>query len=96
MLRITLHRCWKTLRLIVEGRLEGAHVIELENCWQTTTSTTDARIIVDLTGVTFIDCGGKQLLTLMHEQGARLIATGIMTKQVIAEVVKTRPGKELN
>lgn len=88
MLRITVHSCSKTLRLIVEGRLEGAHVVELENCWQTTTSTAASQLLVDLTGVTFINCGGKQLLARMHEQGARLVATGIMTKQVIEEVRK--------
>lgn len=95
MLRITIQSCLKTSRLIVEGRLEGAHVVELENCWQTTTPGADAPIVVDLTGVTFIDCGGKQLLTRMHEGGVRLIATGIMTKQVVKEVVKTRPGQKL-
>ncbi len=88
MLRITIHSCLKTLRLIVEGRFQGAHVSELETCWLTTKPTADLPVVVDLTGVTFIDCAGKQLLTRMHEQGARLIATGIMTKQIVEEVVK--------
>ena len=92
MLRITTDKCFKTLRLTVEGRLEGPFVIELENCWHTTTPGTRSRIKVDITGVTFIDSGGKQLLTRMHEQGAKLIAKGVMTKQIIEEVVKTRPG----
>ena len=88
MLRITTHSCLKTLRLIVEGRLEGAYVLELENCWQPATSAEGAPVVVDVTGVTFIDLGGKQLLTQMHEQGARLLATGIMTKQIVEEVEK--------
>lgn len=96
MLRITQHRCRKTLRLVVEGRLEGAHVIELENCWQPTTSTAGAPVVVDLTGVTFIDRGGKQLLIRMHGQGVKLIATGIMTKQIVEEVVRDGPGKKLD
>lgn len=86
MLKITTRNSSETLRFIVEGRLEGAYVIELENCWRTTTSTEDAPIMVDLTDVTFIDDGGKQLLKRMHEQGAELMATEIMTKQVIKEV----------
>lgn len=81
------------MRLIVEGRLEGAHVLELENCWQTTKPVADTQTLVDLTGVTFIDGNGKQLLTRMYAQGSRLIATGIMTKQIIEEVEKTKPGK---
>ena len=88
MLRITIHSCLKTLRLIVEGRLQGAHINELETCWLTTMHAADSPITVDLTGVTFIDCDGKQLLKRMHEQGAKLVANGIMTKQVIEEVRK--------
>ncbi len=93
MLKITTRNSSETLRFIVEGWLEGAHVNELENCWQTTTSITSAPMLVDLTDVTFIDDGGKQLLTRMHEQGAELIATDIMTKQVVEEVEKTYSGK---
>lgn len=96
MLRITQHGGWKTSRIVVEGRLEGAHVIELENCWQPTTSTAGAQVVVDLTSVTFIDRGGKQLLTRMHGRGVKLIATGIMTKQILEEVLKTRPGKKID
>lgn len=88
MLKITTRNSSETLRFIVEGRLEGAHVIELDNCWRTTANTADSPVIVDLTDVTFIDDGGKQLLKRMHEQGAELMATGIMTKQVIDEVRK--------
>lgn len=95
MLRVTVHSCPKTLRLVVEGRLGGAHVVELETCWLTTVPNVYLPVVVDLTGVTFIDCDARRLLTRMHEQGARLIATGVMTKQIIAEVVKTRPGKDL-
>lgn len=97
MLRVTVHSRSKTLRFVVEGRLEGAHVIEFENCWRTTTPATGSRILVDLTGITFIDRGGKQLLTRMHGRGARLTATGIMTKEVIKEIVNasTRGSKRL-
>ena len=92
MLRITIHSCLKTLRLIVEGRLQGAHVNELETCWLTTTPAADSPIVVDLTGVTFIDCDGKLLLKRMHEREVKLVATGIMTKQVIEEVHKEATG----
>lgn len=39
MLRITVHSCLKTLRLVVEGRLGGAHVLELETRWQRLTAS---------------------------------------------------------
>ncbi len=87
MLRITIENNPITKCFIIEGRLEGAHVIELENCWQTTISAElNCPIQVNLTGMTFIDACGKQLLTRMHMSGARLIAAGVMTKKIVEEI----------
>src|SRR5882672_1473063 len=53
-------------RLVVEGRLAGACVGELERCWQAIASRESAEsILVDLSSVTFVDAAGKQLLTQM-------------------------------
>ena len=57
-------------RFVVEGKLAGACTGELEKCWQAATSAgSEGSILVDLTGVTFVDAPGKQLLTRMHERG---------------------------
>ena len=45
-----------------------------------------ASILVDLSGVTFVDEAGKQLLKEMHEQGVRFTATGLLGKSLIKEI----------
>ena len=87
MLRITTRNNSGAISFVVEGKLAGACVNELEKCWQAAAVTESQRsILVDLTSVTFIDVTGKQLLTRMHEQGTRLVATGLMTKSLVEEI----------
>ena len=87
MLRITTRINSRTVRLIVEGRLAGACIGELERCWRATASTESTEsILVDLSSVTFIDASGKQLLMRMHEQGIRLVASGLLAKSLIEEI----------
>lgn len=87
MLRITIENNPTTQCFIIEGRLEGAYVSELENCWQKTISTeSDCQFQVNLTGMTFVDAGGKRLLARMHRSGARLLASGVMMKKIVEEI----------
>ena len=87
MLRITTCNDFGTTRLVVEGKLAGACVGELEKCWQAArTLESQGSILVDLTSVTFVDATGKQLLARMHEKGIGFIAAGLMAKSVIAEI----------
>jgi ABC-type transporter Mla MlaB component len=76
---------------MLEGRLAGAWVDELARCWTGLTAVRDARSVrVDLEAVTFIDAAGKALLRRMHERGAALLASGCMTRAILAEI-KTAP-----
>ena len=87
MLRITIENNQITKCFIIEGRLEGAYVIELEKCWQTIINTEpNCPLLVNLTYLTFIDASGKQLLTRMHRGGAKLLACGVMTRKIVEEI----------
>ena len=87
MLRITTCMDSGATRLVVEGRLAGACISELERCWRATASTESPEsIFIDLSGVTFIDASGKRLLTHMREQGIRLVASGLLAKYLIEEI----------
>jgi len=87
VLRITTCANAEGTRLIVEGKLAGACVGELEKCWRETASTTSpVSILVDLSSVTFVDAAGKQLLAGMHEQGIRFTAAGLLGKSLIEEI----------
>jgi anti-anti-sigma regulatory factor len=87
MLRITTCDTSGVTRLMLEGKLAGACVGELERCWRETTSArSTASILVDLSGITFVDVAGKQLLAEMHGRGARFAATGLLANCLIEEI----------
>ncbi len=85
VIRITSHNESATTRLVLEGKLAGACVDELDKCWRQASST-QAALLVDLTSVSFIDDRGKQLLTKMHENGTKLVSTSLMTRCLIEEI----------
>jgi len=72
-----------TLKL--EGKLAGPWVEEFERCWSST-SEKWKQVVVELAGVTFIDSKGKCLLAKIHDQGAKLVGTGLMTRSIIEEI----------
>jgi hypothetical protein len=87
MFRITTCSDSGMTRFVVEGKLAGACVGELEKCWQAARSVaSQGSILVDLSSVTFVDASGKQLLMRMHEQGTEFLAAGLMTKFLIEEI----------
>jgi hypothetical protein len=90
VLRITTSNNSEITRLIVEGKLAGACIGELEKCWRETASTKSPElIVVDLGSVTFVDAAGKQLLAGMHEQGTRFTAAGLLAKCLIEEIERS-------
>ena len=90
MLKITTHGSDDSTRITLEGRLVGPWIGELERCWRETEQSAAARrLIVDLTGVTFVEQEGKALLTRMYQAGAELLATGCCMRSIV-EDAKTR------
>ena len=88
MIRINRIREHSTLRFIVEGTLSGAWVDELEKCWlNAMPAAHNEQLRVDLSGVSYIDDNGRQLLKRMFSEGAELRATGVMTKGIIEEII---------
>ena len=87
MLRITTSNGSDVTHFIVEGKLAGPCVCELEKCWQSMISQDSAsRVVVDLTSVTFVDDAGKALLSRMSEEGTRFVASLLMPKAIIKEI----------
>jgi hypothetical protein len=76
------------VRLVLEGRLIGPWVEELNRCWL---AIADARaerpdVLVDLTGVTFIAPEGKALLASMWQRGVTFHAAGCLTRCIVEEI----------
>lgn len=87
MLRITTFSMPTEVRLVLEGKLTGPWVEELQSAWEKSLSQYRSRkCVVDLSGTTAIDENGKRLLTAMHSKGVRFIANGVATIQLIKEI----------
>jgi anti-anti-sigma regulatory factor len=83
MLIIETREAGNELTFKVEGRLSGAGVGTLEDCWRTATGRyPHGKFAVDLTQVTFIDQAGALLLQLMDRDGVAFLTTGLITEEV--------------
>ena len=91
MLKITIHPGAEAMRLTLEGRLAGPWVEELDRCWTKVAGSGQKPVVVDLSGVTFIDPDAKALLTKMWQQGAKLHAVGCLTKCIVEDLTKAGP-----
>lgn len=84
MLRITHSRTETEQRWTLCGRLTRPWVAELRASWeQGRQGGVSARIVVDLSDVTFIDESGERLLSEMGSDGAEFIAGGVETKDLL-------------
>lgn len=89
MLRITTDRKRGKIKLSVEGRLAGAWVKTLEECWNDLrVASPRSRLQIHLCGVSYIDSAGKLLLSEIHRQGGQLVAEGCMNQAVVEEIIE--------
>ena len=86
MLKISITETATETRWVLQGRVFGPWVSELNAIWRTSTRTRKGRAcIVDLDDVTFIDKGAEELLRTMAREGAQLIANSGYIKNVLGK-----------
>jgi aryl-alcohol dehydrogenase-like predicted oxidoreductase len=87
MLRITTRNEDAATIFIVEGKLIGPWVQELEKCWRAAISVEPrSPILVNLAKVSFIDDIGKQLVAQMRRSGVRLTGAGLIAEFICTEI----------
>ena len=87
MLRIYVHDQVPMTSFVLEGKLVGPWVQELETCWETALVACPSRtMLVDLAEVSFIDAKGRALLARMRQKGVRLLSTGVLINAIVAEI----------
>ena len=87
MLRIYIHDDVPVTSFVLQGKLVGAWVTELEKCWYGAWATNPSRtMLVDLADVNFIDAEGRALLTRMRAKGARLLSAGVLINAIVDEI----------
>ena len=87
MLRISIHDEVPVTSFVLEGKLVGPWVKELEKGWESALAANPSRMmLVDLADVSFIDSEGRALLGRMRQKGARLLSTGVLINAIVAEI----------
>jgi ABC-type transporter Mla MlaB component len=87
VLKITVTETLTERRFVVQGHLVGPWVRELRTAWKRSNQSHNGRTcIVDLSDVTLIDKSGQRLLRALWREGVQLVAKGVYTKGVLAEV----------
>ena len=95
MLRITIAETPTEQKWTVEGRLVHPWISELKSTWtRTKTARRERKCVVDLTGVTFIDKSGENVLAQLSKQGAGLIATGCYTRYVVDNIERKKSNRQ--
>jgi anti-anti-sigma regulatory factor len=83
--------------LLVEGTLSDGWVDALEMSWLEAQSRRNGKpLCIDLSGVTYIDDKGRDLLARIIGGGAELRTAGIMTTTVVEEITKEVEEKRKN
>src|SRR5208282_3560912 len=96
MLRITTSDIGEKVVLKLEGKLSGPWVEEFERCWHVSTDIYKNKgLVVDLSGVTFVDPAGKKLLCSISGGGAQLVGSGLVPKSLIDEICVEKPPAKL-
>lgn len=84
MLRITVADTSGEQRWVIHGRLVEPWVSELRSTWKKAEAVRQGKAcVVDLNEVTFIDEDGEGVLLEIAKDGARFVAGGVYTKQVV-------------
>ena len=87
MIRIETHQTKSHLTFRIAGKLCGASVRALEDCWKAAHLNSPAREeAVDLSEVSSIDRAGWCLLRRMHRDGVRFSAKGLAGETVLDEL----------
>ena len=95
MLRITTTDTGEKITLKLEGKLSGPWVEEFERCWQRSADIYERRgLVVDLSGVTFVDSAGKKLLCSISSGGAQLVGSGLVPRSLIDEICTEEPASQ--
>ena len=89
MMKIQTKELDEQLILPVEGRLAGAFVPELENCWQVARANqANRRISVELKSVTCVDLAGRRLLQSIRGNGVGFLRVGLAVQYILEQVME--------
>ena len=92
MIRISLLDNDDALVLKLEGCLSGQWASEANASWRELMKTGNGRrISVDLQGICHVDDRGRELMSVMHRDGAHFMVSGCVMPEVVREISESVP-----
>jgi hypothetical protein len=89
MLKISIVESRKRRRLVVEGKLVAPWATELTKaCEKARTDLHDRELVVEVKDITAISQEGEKVLLALMNDGIRLRACDLFTKQVLKELAR--------
>jgi hypothetical protein len=91
MLRITVRESERAIEMVLEGRVAGPWVNELNRVWvETAPLLGKKKLSIDLRNVTYADAAGKSALRrIFSESHAELVAHALGIQDLANEVVRS-------
>jgi hypothetical protein len=87
MLRVTKFESAGQTSFKLEGKLAGNWVEVMEQCWrEAAKGSAQTPVAVDLSGITYVDGPGTDLLCAMHKGGVELRATTCLGRGIVEQV----------
>jgi len=85
MLRITVQESENAVKVVLEGRVAGPWVNELEQVWEATAPRVLSRkVSIDLRNVTYVDAAGKGVLKkIFSNSDAQLVGSSLETQDLV-------------
>lgn len=94
MLRITVHNGEKTQTILLEGKISGRWVEELDRTWHNLAPELGAKKLqLDLRSVDFVDAKGTQLLRDIYQETKAFFLTDSPLTQHFADAAMRSSGK---
>ena len=91
-LRYYMHDGPSAFRFELAGDLNDEGARRLNQDWHTASSVTSGRqLIVDITFVTALDHAGRALLSRWHNEGAKLIAKSLVSRELAESIMGDEP-----
>jgi hypothetical protein len=91
MLKISVEESESSVRLILEGRLVGPWVEELQRvCEEQDTKAKTAHLTIDLCGVTSMDANGQGFLQQLFQAGATLTCSDVLNQYLVELMSHTK------
>jgi hypothetical protein len=88
MMKIQVEEHDGRLVLMVEGRLAGEFVPELQRCWEAARAEQPRqKILVDLKSVTCVDRAGRYLLQMMYGNGVGFLRAGLAVQDILEQIM---------